>query len=209
MTMIVRQIQGRWLVLIGGHICWNSKCRLPLIICWLRKTKFSFPFTENKRKFAVSVFHLQQTNRSYVFLLIPFSWYIYVYWNGSIYQNIYRYIYIYEYLYIYAAVSNEKGKTEAPAIFHNLFTVCSSCKRKFVICLFVDEETNESYQLANRLNILSGLNRLAHICWSFNCWSSKVGEGNVSLRKDKSCWVSLEDSCLSILLFYFQRLGIL
>jgi hypothetical protein len=47
---------------------------------------------------------------------------------------------------------------EAQAIFPNPFTVCSSCKRKFVICLFVDEETNGSCPFAN------GLNRLAHLC---------------------------------------------
>jgi hypothetical protein len=33
-------------------------------------------------------------------------------------------------------------KTEAQVILHNLFTVCSSCKQKFVVCQFVDEETN-------------------------------------------------------------------
>ncbi len=45
-----------------------------------------------------------------------------------------------------------KWKAEAKAIFLNQFTVCSSCKRKFVICPFVDEETNGIYLLANGLN---------------------------------------------------------
>jgi hypothetical protein len=53
--------------------------------------------------------------------------------------------------------ANEKGKTEARAIFLCPFTVCSSSKRKFVVCLFVDEETNGSYPFAN------GLNRLGHL----------------------------------------------
>ncbi len=39
-------------------------------------------------------------------------------------------------IYMYAAVSNGK-RTHTQAIFLNLFTVCSSCKRKFVICPFV------------------------------------------------------------------------
>jgi hypothetical protein len=55
---------------------------------------------------------------------------------------------------------NGKWKTEAQAIFLNPFTVCSSCKRKFVVCLFVWTETNESYPLANGLNVLNGLSRL-------------------------------------------------
>jgi hypothetical protein len=47
--------------------------------------------------------------------------------------------------------------------FLNPFMVCSSCKRKFVVCLFVlfvEEEKNESYPFANGLN---GLNELAHL----------------------------------------------
>ncbi len=35
---------------------------------------------------------------------------------------------------VYAAISNRKRKTEAQAIFLNLFTICSSCKRKLSIC---------------------------------------------------------------------------
>ncbi len=67
----------------------------------------------------------------------------------------YIHIYIYNiYLFIYIC-SRFKRKTEAQAIFLNSFTVCSSCKRKFVICPFVYEETNGSYLFAN------GLSRLA------------------------------------------------
>jgi CRISPR/Cas system-associated endonuclease/helicase Cas3 len=43
-------------------------------------------------------------------------------------------------------------KTEAQAISHNQFSISSWCKRKFVVCPFVDEETNGSFQLANELN---------------------------------------------------------
>ncbi len=45
-----------------------------------------------------------------------------------------------------------------PGVFLS-FTVCSSCKGKFVLCLFVSEETNGFYLFANGSN---GLNRLAH-----------------------------------------------
>ncbi len=45
-----------------------------------------------------------------------------------------------------------KRKTEAQAIFLNPFTICSSCKQKFVVCPFVDEDTNGRYLYANRLN---------------------------------------------------------
>ncbi len=52
-----------------------------------------------------------------------------------------------------------KQKTKAQAIFLTPFTVCSSCKGKFVLCLFVSEETNGFYLFPNGSN---GLNRLAH-----------------------------------------------
>jgi hypothetical protein len=55
-------------------------------------------------------------------------------------------------------LQNGKQKTEAKAIFLNLFTVCSSCKWKFVVYQFVFEETNGSYPFAN------GLKGLAHLC---------------------------------------------
>jgi hypothetical protein len=40
-----------------------------------------------------------------------------------------------------------KRKMEAQAIFLNLFTVWSSCKQKFVVCPYVDEETMEVISL--------------------------------------------------------------
>jgi hypothetical protein len=48
--------------------------------------------------------------------------------------------------------SNGKCKTEAQVIFLNPFTVCSSCKQKFVICPFIEKETNGSCPFLNRLN---------------------------------------------------------
>jgi hypothetical protein len=57
------------------------------------------------------------------------------------------YIYIYTHSYIYAAVSNGKQKTDAQVIFIDPFTIFALCKQKFVVCPFVDEETNGSYQM--------------------------------------------------------------
>jgi hypothetical protein len=58
-------------------------------------------------------------------------------------------------------ISNGKRKKKAQAIFLNPFTVCSSCKRKFVVCPFVDEETNGSFPFADGLN--GPRNGLAHL----------------------------------------------
>jgi hypothetical protein len=52
-----------------------------------------------------------------------------------------------------------KQKTEAQAVFLNPFTVCSSSKRKFVVCPFVDEETNGSYPFGYGLNRLHAQKR--------------------------------------------------
>jgi hypothetical protein len=103
-------------------------------------------FAAKKWKFAVYVFRLQQTNGSCRFLLVPFS--------------VCPYIRKQNYIYLYAAASNGRLKVEAQAIFLKLLTTDSSCKKKFAICPFVEEETNRSYLFANELN---GLNRLPYI----------------------------------------------
>ncbi len=51
----------------------------------------------------------------------------------------------------------------SPDDFPNPFSICSSCEQKVVVCPFVDEETNSSYPIANRLNRLNGL---AHLCYT-------------------------------------------
>jgi hypothetical protein len=57
---------------------------------------------------------------------------------------------------------NGKRKNEAHTIFLNPFTVCSSFKRKFVICrLFTKKQTQDKF--ANGLNRLNGH---AHLCLS-------------------------------------------
>ncbi len=55
--------------------------------------------------------------------------------------------------------SKRKQTTKTQMIFLNPFTVCSSHKPKFVVCPFVDEETNGRFPFANGL---TGLNGLAH-----------------------------------------------
>jgi hypothetical protein len=57
---------------------------------------------------------------------------------------------------------DEKQRTEAHAIFLNPFAVYSLCKRKSVICQFVDEEKNGSFPFSNGLNGLKIV--LAHLC---------------------------------------------
>jgi hypothetical protein len=55
-----------------------------------------------------------------------------------------------------------KQKKEAQAVFLHPFTVFSLCKRKCVVCQFVDKkQTNGSYPFAN------GLNGLAHLFYLF------------------------------------------
>ncbi len=63
-------------------------------------------------------------------------------------------------MYVYICIVSMlpfKRKTKAEAIFLNPFIVCSLCKRKFVVCPVVNEQTNKSYPFAN------GLNGLAHL----------------------------------------------
>jgi hypothetical protein len=46
---------------------------------------------------------------------------------------------------------------EAQVIILNPFTVCSSCKWKFIVCPFIDKDRKGSYLFANELNGLTGL----------------------------------------------------
>jgi hypothetical protein len=98
-----------------------------------------------------------QDKQTSVFPLpVPVYIYIYIYTkNGTIYTY-YKCMYcIYLYTYIFNAVSNGKRKAKAKRFFLKLFTVCSSYKWKFVVCPFVNEETNGSYPFANGPNGLA------------------------------------------------------
>jgi hypothetical protein len=121
---------------IDGHIFWNSKRWFLFIVCWPEKTNFYVPLSICSKQTKVTIFR------------------IYTSISTSVYP--YLYIYIYNYIsasiyYIYDTISIVKWKMEAQAIFPNLFAVCSLCKRKFVVCPFVFENT-------------SGLNGLAYLC---------------------------------------------
>jgi hypothetical protein len=48
-------------------------------------------------------------------------------------------------VYVYIGCRS-KRKTEAQVIFLNPFTVYTSYKQKFVVCMFVDKETKRNYE---------------------------------------------------------------
>jgi hypothetical protein len=116
----------------------------------LQKANVSLPFETNKRNCR--------------FPLVPFcvcmvmwgcmcgcvcTFFIYIYFNYNFEINIYM-----------LPFQTENGN---PANFHNLFTVCSSCRWKFVVCLFVDEEINGSYRFAYRDISLFFLSSRRHV----------------------------------------------
>ncbi len=65
--------------------------------------------------------------------------------NGAIYG-----IYIVQYIYI----ERERDIYLYDAIFLDPFADCSSCNWKFVVCPFVDEETNKVIRLQTNLTDL-------------------------------------------------------
>ncbi len=154
-------------ITLDGYICGNSHCWPPLIICQPRKNfrlSFLFPFAANEQKFAVSIFCLQKRNESCRFPLVPFSvcrvpetwrhghgdletWR----WRHGNMDGTWRH------------GDMVKRKTEAQPILLIPFTVCSSCKQKFVFSPFVDRETIRSYPFAKGLNRLNGLAHLGII----------------------------------------------
>jgi hypothetical protein len=106
------------------------------VYCLLRQRKtsfrFLFLFAANKQKLPFSVY--KYGKRNYI-CLVPI-----------LYIEMHT-------INIYSAVENGKQKpSRSPDVFFNLFTVCSLYKWNFVVCLFVDEETNGSYPFSNGLN---------------------------------------------------------
>ncbi len=70
-------------------------------------------------------------------------------------------------MYIYINTENGficchfKQKMEAKVNFLNLFTICHGVRKwKFVLCPFVDKETDESYSFAKEF---AGLNSFTHL----------------------------------------------
>ncbi len=126
-----------YLATIDGHVCWDSKHRLPFLICW--------------HKLLFFVFLLQKTNGSLLFLSSFSSNHPKMtFFVSSVFQI---YIYIYKetatYIQIYAAVSNRKCK-------HQQFSL---------IRLPFAHRANGIQSPANGLNRLNGLIGLAHLYW--------------------------------------------
>ncbi len=75
-------------------------------------------------------------------------------------------------------------ENESPGNVLNPFTVCSPCKRNFVVCPFADENTNRSYPLANGLHGINGINESAYLANSYAihlymlnetpCWTKRA-----------------------------------
>jgi hypothetical protein len=100
---------------------------------------------------------------------------------------------------------NIKQKTAAQAVFPNPFTTCSLCRRKFVVCLFVVEETKRNYPFANGLNRLPNLWWLAMVSWFF----PGKRDGDWKMRKKRVClevrYVSAQIGFLTKLFSGFSR----
>ncbi len=114
-----------------------------------------------------------------------------MYWNGSIYLYLYLY-----YIYIYTSVSNgnwSQGNFPYP------FTVCSSCKRKVVVCPFVYEETN-------RIPFANALNGLAHLCFlhMYSAPRTTVPQTQNSFKHDQSDLIlqPLKQNALAVLILF-------
>jgi hypothetical protein len=117
-------------------------------------------------------------------------------------KHIYIYISTYVicvYIYICCRLKQLPRK-----IFPNPLTVCSSCKRKFVFCPFVDEVTNANYPFAHGLNVL---NELAHLCRlpikreEYSNRGQQNGQGLAAVKLSESflllnCWLANIDLCL-------------
>ncbi len=88
---------------------------------------------------------------------------------------------------VYLLKKLKKLKNQEPRRFSLILTVGSLCKRKFVIGLLSDKETNGSYQFANGLN---RLNRLAHLWWSHWCYHWAGWKHCLKHLVLLSCWIT-------------------
>jgi hypothetical protein len=61
-------------------------------------------------------------------------------------------IFLFLFIFIFIVICWFQMENGSPGACLNPFTVCSSCKRKFVVFPLVDEETNGGYPFANELN---------------------------------------------------------
>jgi hypothetical protein len=176
----------RYIYTIDGHICWNSKRRMPLTICKPRKTNLRFPFAENKQKLALSIFRLQQINGSSHLLLVPFS--VRILYIGTaayiyIYIDIYIYLYLYLYLYLYKHMlpfQTKKWKPRRFSFIRYRLLIMQTEVCRLSVCL---RRKNRSYPLANGLNGLNGMNGLNRLDGGLaHLWSISDHETNVPDR---------------------------
>jgi hypothetical protein len=116
------------MVFVDGHVC--LKQQLSITVHRLLTEK-------NKLMFSVSVCSKQMEVCRFCF---PFA-------ENKRELLFYVSSVLHIFTYIYAAISNEKRRMDVQPIFLNLFTVCSSCRHKFVICLFIDLLTKKQTEV--------------------------------------------------------------
>jgi hypothetical protein len=119
------------------------KHRLPFIICQPRKTKSVFCFC------------FQQSNGSlhFHFLFAANKWKLTISISSIFCLKNSRNMEI--------DTLRHQMENGSQAVFLNLFIICSSCKRKFVVCPFVDKEKKR------KLSDCNGQHRLSHL-WSLS-----------------------------------------
>jgi hypothetical protein len=108
-------------------------------------TIYNLPTKENKLQCSVSVCSKQMEVCHFHFPHLQPT-------NGSCRFHNFHFLYTINtetelYIFIYAAISKGKRKRETQVIFLHLFTVRSVCKRKFVVCPFVEEKQMEVIRL--------------------------------------------------------------
>ncbi len=106
-------------------------------------------------EFAVSLFHLQQTNANCHFLLVPFSVFTYI-------RKKELYIHI-------CTVSNGKLKPRQFILIRSPFFHRANGILLFV-CLLLKKQTEVIHY--KRTNGLNGLNGLAYICHLYSLWNA-------------------------------------
>jgi hypothetical protein len=103
---------------------------------------FHWSFADQGKQTLIFCFCLQQTNGICHLPLIPFFIYVCICvcpCVGGVWVFVCVYIFIFIFIFI---CWRFKQKTEAPSDFPQFIYCLLICKRKFVICPFVDEETN-------------------------------------------------------------------
>jgi hypothetical protein len=131
---------------IDGLVWWNRNRRLPFIVCRPSKIKLRFSVFVCSKQREIDIFHYFRFLYIYIYTVCAtfsiYIRYIYTHWKPNYIYTVHK-----ENITIYIHICRFKQKTEGQKIFLNPFTVCPSCKPKFVVCLFVEEETNGNYLL--------------------------------------------------------------